>query len=99
MKGGSVGLVIGSVSFRNRVFLASGPAGYGTEYADLIKLDKLGGVVTKTITLDPWPGNPGRRLGRRVRGFSTASASKTSARARSSPRSSPPSPAREDAPS
>ena len=62
MKRRSVGLVIGSASFRNRVFLASGPAGYGTEYAGLIRLERLGGVVTKTITLDPWPGNPGRRL-------------------------------------
>ena len=62
MKGTGVKLSIGSVVFRNRVFLASGPAGYGTEYADFIKLDRLGGVVTKTITLQPRAGNPGRRL-------------------------------------
>lgn len=53
---------IGSASFRNRVFLASGPAGYGTEYAGLIALEKLGAVVTKTITLEPRRGNSGRRL-------------------------------------
>ncbi len=53
---------IGPVAFRNRVFLASGPAGYGVEYADFIRLDRLGGVVTKTITLRPRAGNPGRRL-------------------------------------
>jgi dihydroorotate dehydrogenase (NAD+) catalytic subunit len=53
---------VGPVRFRNRVFLASGPAGYGTEYADLIGLDRLGAVVTKTITLEPRRGNPGRRL-------------------------------------
>jgi dihydroorotate dehydrogenase (NAD+) catalytic subunit len=62
MKGRGVKLSIGSVVFRNRVFLASGPAGYGTEYADFIGLDRLGGVVTKTITLRPRAGNPGRRL-------------------------------------
>ena len=62
MKGRSVRLSIGPVTFRNRVFLASGPAGYGTEYAGLIRLDRLGGIVTKTITLKPRPGNPGRRL-------------------------------------
>jgi dihydroorotate dehydrogenase (NAD+) catalytic subunit len=55
-------LTIGPVTFKNRVFLASGPAGYGTEYAGLIKLERLGGVVTKTITHMPWRGNPGRRL-------------------------------------
>lgn len=53
---------IGGSSFRNPVFLASGPAGYGTEYSGLIDLERLGGIVTKTITLEPRPGNPGRRL-------------------------------------
>jgi dihydroorotate dehydrogenase (NAD+) catalytic subunit len=62
VKGTGVKLSIGSAVFRNRVFLASGPAGYGTEYADFIRLDRLGGVVTKTITLRPRAGNPGRRL-------------------------------------
>jgi len=62
VKGTGVKFSIGSVDFRNRVFLASGPAGYGTEYADFIRLDRLGGVVTKTITLHPRAGNPGRRL-------------------------------------
>ena len=62
MKGRSMRLSIGPVTFRNRVFLASGPAGYGTEYAGLIRLDRLGGIVTKTITFEPRPGNPGRRL-------------------------------------
>lgn len=55
-------LRIGTVTFQNPVFLASGPAGYGTEYEGLIDLDRLGGVVTKTITLEPRQGNPGRRL-------------------------------------
>lgn len=57
-----VRMEIGGSSFRNPVFLASGPAGYGTEYAELVDLGRLGGVVTKTITLEPRPGNPGRRL-------------------------------------
>jgi len=55
-------LRIGNVIFQNPVFLASGPAGYGTEYAELIDLGRLGGVVTKTVTFEPRPGNPGRRL-------------------------------------
>ena len=57
-----LGLKIGGSSFGNPVFLASGPAGYGTEYSGLIDLRRLGGIVTKTITLEPRPGNPGRRL-------------------------------------
>jgi dihydroorotate dehydrogenase (NAD+) catalytic subunit len=53
---------IGPAVFRNRVFLASGPAGYGAEYAGLVDLSKLGAIVTKTITFEPRKGNPGRRL-------------------------------------
>jgi dihydroorotate dehydrogenase (NAD+) catalytic subunit len=53
---------IGGARFRNRVFLASGPAGYGTEYAGLINLAELGAIVTKTITLEPRRGNSGRRI-------------------------------------
>ncbi|HMA76554.1 MAG TPA: dihydroorotate dehydrogenase [Candidatus Krumholzibacteriaceae bacterium] len=55
-------LHIGSTTFKNPVFLASGPAGYGIEYGDLINLEKLGAVVTKTISLMPKEGNPGTRL-------------------------------------
>jgi dihydroorotate dehydrogenase (NAD+) catalytic subunit len=44
------------------VFLASGPAGYGTEYEELIDLRRIGAVVTKTVTFRPRAGNPGRRL-------------------------------------
>lgn len=62
MSGKRLDVKIGNSSFSNPVFLASGPAGYGTEYSELIDLERLGGIVTKTITLEPRPGNPGRRL-------------------------------------
>lgn len=58
----TISLRIRNVTFENPVFLASGPAGYGTEYAGLIDLSRLGGVVTKTITLEPRTGNRGLRL-------------------------------------
>lgn len=53
---------IGRIELANPVLLASGPAGYGLEYAGLVDLGRLGGVVTKTITFQPRGGNPGRRL-------------------------------------
>ena len=59
---GSTAIELGPARFGNPVFLASGPAGYGTEYEGLIDLQRIGGVVTKTITLEPRAGNPGRRL-------------------------------------
>lgn len=41
---------------------ASGTFGYGTEYADLVDVSRLGAVVTKGVTLVPWEGNPQPRL-------------------------------------
>jgi len=49
---------IGRVKFQNPVLVASGTFGYAEEYAQLIDLDRLGGVITKTITLNPREGNP-----------------------------------------
>jgi len=41
---------------------ASGTFGYGTEYAELIDIGRLGAIVTKGITIVPWEGNPQPRL-------------------------------------
>ncbi len=49
---------IGKVKFENPVLVASGTFGYGEEYAQLIDLNKLGGIITKSITLNPREGNP-----------------------------------------
>jgi len=57
-----ISVKIGGSEFQNPVFLASGPAGYGLEYEGIIDLTRVGGVVTKTITLEPREGNSGRRL-------------------------------------
>lgn len=49
---------IGGVKFSNPVLVASGTFGYGEEYQSLIDLNKLGGIVTKSITLEPREGHP-----------------------------------------
>ncbi|MCL7972038.1 MAG: dihydroorotate dehydrogenase [marine benthic group bacterium] len=49
-------------SFQSPVLLASGTCGYGEEYADLIPLDTLGGLVTKAVSLEPRAGNPPHRV-------------------------------------
>jgi len=49
---------IAGVTFKNPVLTASGTFGYGEEFADLIDLDALGGIVTKSITLHERPGHP-----------------------------------------
>jgi len=48
---------IAGVKFSNPVLVASGTFGYGEEYGALIDLSKLGGIVTKSITLNPREGN------------------------------------------
>jgi dihydroorotate dehydrogenase (NAD+) catalytic subunit len=53
---------IGPVRFKNPYFAASGCFGYGLEYQRFIPPAELGGVVTKTITLEPRAGNPLPRL-------------------------------------
>ncbi len=50
------------LSLKNPVMPASGTFGYGTEYADLVAIERLGAVVTKGVTLVPWEGNPQPRL-------------------------------------
>jgi len=46
----------------NPVMTASGTFGYGTEYAKVIDIQRLGAIVCKGTTLKPRPGNPQPRL-------------------------------------
>lgn len=48
--------------WQSPVLLASGTCGYGEEYADLIPLDRIGGLVTKAVSLEPRKGNPPHRV-------------------------------------
>ena len=47
---------------RNPVMVASGTFGYGSEYADLVDLNRLGAVVVKGIGLEPCMGNSTPRM-------------------------------------
>jgi dihydroorotate dehydrogenase (NAD+) catalytic subunit len=53
---------IGPLRLRNPVLTASGTFGYGDEYAHVVDVKALGGVVTKTLTLEPRSGNPPGRI-------------------------------------
>ena len=53
---------IGNISFDNPIWVASGTFGYGTENPELVDVDKLGAIVTKSITLFPREGNPPPRI-------------------------------------
>ncbi len=53
---------IGALHLRNPIIAASGTFGYGLEFAHLVNLNKLGGFVTKGLSLAPIEGSPAPRL-------------------------------------
>lgn len=53
---------VGEVELPSPVLVASGTFGYGSESPQLTRAGELGGIVTKTITLEPRRGNPPLRL-------------------------------------
>jgi dihydroorotate dehydrogenase (NAD+) catalytic subunit len=53
---------VGPLKLRNPVLLASGTVGYGNEIAEFIDLSKIGGIVTKSLSLNPRKGNPPQRI-------------------------------------
>jgi dihydroorotate dehydrogenase (NAD+) catalytic subunit len=50
------------VSFQNPVLLAAGTAGFGREVARVTALEALGGLVTKSVSVEPRRGNPAPRV-------------------------------------
>ena len=53
---------IGSLELKNPVMTASGTFGYGLEFADLVPLDEIGGIIVKGTTLKPREGNDYPRM-------------------------------------
>ena len=49
---------IAGIKLKNPVLAASGTFGYGKEPSQFIDIRKLGGIITKSITLKPKEGNP-----------------------------------------
>jgi dihydroorotate dehydrogenase (NAD+) catalytic subunit len=56
------GFTLAGVHFKNRVLVASGTYGYGDDCLDLADVNKLGGIVTKSLSLKPRDGNPPTRI-------------------------------------
>ncbi len=62
MSGPDLRANLGGIALRNPVLTASGTFGYGTELAPFLDLRRLGGIVTKSLTLEPRTGNLPRRI-------------------------------------
>lgn len=54
--------VVGTLEFQNPIVLASGTAGYGQELDGVIDLSRVGGFVTKAVSVAPRAGNPAPRV-------------------------------------
>jgi len=61
-KSPNLAIELAGIPLKNPVMVASGTFGYGEEYAELIDLNRLGAIVTKTITLKPRLGNEPPRI-------------------------------------
>ena len=53
---------VGALRLQNPIITASGTFGYGVEFAHLVDLNRLGGIVTKGISRQPLDGAPAPRL-------------------------------------
>ena len=53
---------IGKIKLKNPVLVASGTFGHAREFENFFDVKKLGGIVTKTITIKPRLGNPAPRI-------------------------------------
>ncbi|HTW61955.1 MAG TPA: dihydroorotate dehydrogenase [Terracidiphilus sp.] len=53
---------LAGIEFANPVIAASGTFGYGIEFEEIVALERLGGFVTKGISLEPMAGHPAPRL-------------------------------------
>lgn len=60
---------IAGTEFRNPVLTASGTFGYGLECPEFVDISRLGGVVTKSISRKPRPGNPPQRIAETTAGM------------------------------
>ena len=53
----SLNVKINNLELSNPVMTASGTFGYGLEFADLVPLHEIGGIIVKGTTLRPREGN------------------------------------------
>lgn len=65
-------VTIGDLELKNPVTTASGTFGYGSEYADFIDLNRLGGIFVKGTTLEPREGNDYPRMAETASGMLNA---------------------------
>ena len=62
-RAGRLSVTAAGISFQNPIVLAAGTAGYGKELSGVMDLDRIGGIVTKAVSVLPRAGAPAPRVG------------------------------------
>ena len=70
--GPNLSVELGPLKLKNPVIAASGTFGYGEEYAGIVPLKRLGGLISKGLSLEPRKGNPPPRLAETAAGMLNA---------------------------
>ena len=55
-------VTLAGIELANPILAASGTFGYGIEFEEIVSLEKIGGFVTKGISLTPLSGHPAPRI-------------------------------------
>ncbi|HYG77120.1 MAG TPA: dihydroorotate dehydrogenase [Planctomycetota bacterium] len=55
-------VTLGPLTLKSPVLGASGTFGYGSEYSPIVDLSRIGGVITKSLSVKPREGNPSPRI-------------------------------------
>jgi dihydroorotate dehydrogenase (NAD+) catalytic subunit len=58
----SLSVIAAGLTFQNPIVIASGVAGYGRELEGVTNIDRLGGFVTKAVSVEPRKGNAAMRV-------------------------------------
>jgi dihydroorotate dehydrogenase (NAD+) catalytic subunit len=72
LSGADLRVSVGAVSLKNPVIAASGTFGYGIEFAHIVDLERLGGIVTKGLSREPMAGSPAPRMREAIGGLINA---------------------------
>jgi dihydroorotate dehydrogenase (NAD+) catalytic subunit len=67
--GADLSVRVAGLELRNPVMCASGTFASGREFADFVDLSRLGAVVTKGVSLEPWAGNESPRVAETASGM------------------------------
>lgn len=62
MENPDLSVEISGVKFQNPLIGSSGTFGFGTEYSSIFDVNKIGGIASKGLTLEPRQGNSGIRV-------------------------------------